>query len=148
MSALLFLVAVLVIGLLLVAVISRGSSSKPSRPRRSRSGNRVGGIDREFVARKWQTIEMITSGGGSLRDAVMEADTLVDYAMKQSGVPGDTMGERLKHAGSRFSNVNNIWTAHKLRNALAHEAAFDLVPTQAREAVTYFRQGLKDLGAL
>lgn len=142
MTAFIILILILAVALLLLAVI--GKSAPKSRKRT----NRIGSLDREFVARKWQTIESMTNGGGSLRDAVSEADKLLDYAMKQTGVPGETMGERLKNSGSRFSNLNAIWSAHKVRNALAHEADFDLVPSQAKEAIADFKTGLQDLGAL
>lgn len=142
-----FLLLTLAIGLLLFAVVSQ-SQSGAGHKKGKRSNNRVGGVDREFVARKWATIEAMAAGGGSLRDAVSEADKLVDYALKQSGVRGETMGERLKNSRGRFSDINAIWRAHKLRNALAHEADFDLVPSQAKEAVRDLGQGLKDLGAL
>ncbi len=146
MNGFLFLIAILAVGLLVLIVIS-GSTSKKKPARRG--AGQVGPMDREFVARKWQTIETMTQNGGSgLRDAVSEADKLLDYALKHSGARGETMGERLKNSGSRFSDLNAIWSAHKLRNALAHEADFDLVPSQAREAIASFRQGLNDLGAL
>ena len=146
-----FLIGILLAGLLIMAIIS----SKPpmaSKNRSRRTGRRSGPakpVDREFVRSKWTTIEQMTKGNGAhLRDAVSEADKLLDYALKGSGARGDTMGERLKSFGSRFSDRNAIWEAHKLRNALAHEADFDLVPSQAREAITSLKQGLKDLGAL
>lgn len=149
MSMLWILIATLALGLLLLAVISADQSkSKRRGGKKRRHSNRVGGVDKEFVQTRWVAIEGMANGGGSLRDAVSEADKLVDYVLKQSGVPGDTMGERLKRGGDRFSDINAIWRAHKLRNALAHEAKFDLVPSMAREAVADFRQGLKDLGAL
>lgn len=140
-----FLLSVLAAGVLVLAVVMRPQpvSKRPANTRRG------GKIDREFVARKWADIEVMLAGrGGSLRDAVSEADKLVDYALKGSGVRGETMGERLRNSRGRFSNLDDIWSAHKLRNALAHEADFDLVPTQAKEAVAHLKQGLKDLGAL
>ncbi len=145
MTGLILLIVVLAAALLLFAVVSGAGAQKPRRNRRS--ANRVGGVDREFVARRWAEIES-KAGGGALASAVSEADKLLDYALKQSGVRGETMGERLKNSGSRFSNMNAIWSAHKLRNTLAHEAEFDLVPSVAREAIASFRQGLQDLGAL
>jgi hypothetical protein len=142
------LVIALAVGLLLLAVIS-APKPKAKRGRRGGSSNRVGSLDREFVAQKWSTIQAMSQGnGGSLRDAVSEADKLLDYALKHQGVRGESMGERLKHAGSRFGNINAIWSAHRVRNALAHEADFDLVPAQAREAIAAFERGLRDLGAL
>jgi hypothetical protein len=41
-----------------------------------------------------------------------------------------------------------VWRAHKLRNTLAHELNFDLVPSQAHEALADFERGLRELGAL
>jgi hypothetical protein len=145
-----FLIAILAVGLLIMAVISSAPAGKTKKRSSRRPGyTRVGSVDREFVARKWAEISAMSQGnGGSLRSAVGEADKLLDYALKGLGVHGDTMGERLKHSRGRFSNLNDIWTAHKLRNALAHEADFDLVPSQAKEALRFFEQGLKDLGVL
>lgn len=143
-----FLFAILAVGLLILAVVMQSPSAVKGKRRKSGSV-RTGTLDREFVARKWADIQVMAAGrGGSLRDAVGEADKLVDYALKQSGVSGDTMGERLKNSRGRFSNIDDIWSAHKLRNALAHEADFDLVPDQARQAVAKFERGLKDLGVL
>ena len=142
------LVIALVVGLMLLVAIG---GLKPAGSRRGgRFGQLTGSLDRELVARKWAAIEAMAAAGsgGSLRDAVSEADKLLDYALKHSGARGETMGERLKNSGGRFSNLNAIWSAHKLRNALAHEADFDLVASQAREAVRALEQGLRDLGAL
>jgi len=142
------LIVALAVGLLLLAVMSQ---PKPRKKGRAASGraNRVGSLDREFVAGKWTTIQAMSQGnGGSLRDAVSEADKLLDYALKHNGVHGETMGERLKNSRGRFSNLDSIWSAHKVRNSLAHDAEFDLVPTQAREAIANFERGLRDLGAL
>jgi hypothetical protein len=148
-----FLVIILIAGLLLFAVIGgaagRGSGGK-------KRGKRGGGSSRTpariNVAEKWGTIQTISAGGPSgLKNAVSEADKLVDYALKQQGFPGETMADRLKAARTSFSSYSfydGIWRAHKLRNALAHEVGFDFVPSQAREALTDFERGLKDLGAL
>jgi hypothetical protein len=144
------LIVALAAGLLLLAVMG---GAKPGKTKRrsssSSSSSHVGSVDRDFVARKWASIEAMAAGtGSSLRDSVSEADKLLDYTLKHSGVRGETMGERLKNSGSRFSDLDAIWRAHKVRNALAHEADFDLVPSQAREAVQDFERGLRDLGAL
>ena len=45
---------------------------------------------------------------------IIEADKLLDKAMIEMGVVGKTMGDRLKRIGSRFSNLNAAWRAHKL----------------------------------
>lgn len=79
--------------------------------------------------------------------AVIEGDKLLDKAMIESGLPGKTMGDRLKRGGTKFSDVNAVWRAHKLRNALAHED-LEITYKQAANALTIYKQALKDLGAI
>jgi len=79
--------------------------------------------------------------------AVIDGDKLLDKAMVEMGVPGKTMGDRLKRAGGRFSDVNAVWRAHKLRNALAHED-LEISYKQAAGAVAIYKQALRDLGAI
>jgi len=59
------------------------------------------------------------------------------------------MGERLKKIGKdRFSQLNAVWYAHKLRNQIAHEHGFSVDYNQAKHALGTYRQALKDLGAI
>ncbi len=79
---------------------------------------------------------------------IIEADKLLDKALIEMGVPGKTMGDRLKRRGDKFSNLNGVWRAHKLRNAIAHEAGFEVGYKQALNALEIYKQALKDLGAI
>lgn len=159
-EALAFLLLILVAAFFLLAVVMGGF--KPNRGRAHRGNNHhrsnnsaVPQLSRADIAARWATIEAMAGpagGGNGLRGAIAEADKLLDHALRQSGIPGDTMGERLKAARSRFaqdrSTYDAVWRAHKLRNALAHEVGFDLVPSQAREAIQDFKRGLTVLGVL
>ncbi|MBR2543088.1 hypothetical protein IKF03_00570 [Candidatus Saccharibacteria bacterium] len=80
--------------------------------------------------------------------SIIEGDKLLDKAMIEMGLPGKTMGERLKKSGTRFSNLNAVWRAHKLRNAIAHESDFEVSYKQAFNAIEIYKQALKDLGAI
>lgn len=84
----------------------------------------------------------------SYNACVIEADKLLDKALAEMGTPGKTMGERLKRSGQRFSQLNAVWYAHKLRNQIAHERGFSLQYHQAKHALATYRQALKDLGAI
>ncbi|MBR0431636.1 hypothetical protein IJK16_01395 [Candidatus Saccharibacteria bacterium] len=79
---------------------------------------------------------------------VVEADKLLDKALCEMGASGKTMGDRLKHTGGKFSQLNSVWHAHKLRNQIAHEHGFNLEYNQARHALAVYKQALKDLGAI
>ena len=80
--------------------------------------------------------------------SVVEADKLLDKALLEMGVPGKTMGDRLKKSGERFTQLNSVWYAHKLRNQIAHEHRFQLEYKQARHALETYKQALQDLGAI
>ena len=79
---------------------------------------------------------------------IIEADKLLDKALVEMGVPGKTMGDRLKKSGDKFENLNSVWRAHKLRNAIAHESGFEISYKQASNALAVYKQALKGLGAI
>lgn len=107
-------------------------------------------LDVEAYQTRWLKIENSLTKGDprTYAMAVLEADKLLDRAMTEMGVPGKTMGERLKRIDNRLSKVNAVWGAHKLRNQIAHEHDFELDYSQASRALAAFRQALKDLGAI
>lgn len=82
--------------------------------------------------------------------AVINGDKLLDRALTELGLPGKTMGDRLKRLTDqgRLEKPNAVWSAHKLRNQIAHESDFDITYEQASHALAAFRGALKDLGAI
>ena len=79
---------------------------------------------------------------------IIEADKLLDKALMEMGISGKTMGDRLKRSGDRFTDINAVWRAHKLRNAIAHETDLEIGYKQASNALAIYKQALKDLGAI
>ncbi len=148
-------VAMIVLSILVYFYFKRTSTNRatPSKrwapPDAGSGGNaiRPPTFDLSIVAPKWTEIQAMKKNGPSgLRNALMEADKLLDYTMQAKGFSGTTMGERLKSGGSAFSNLNDIWNAHKLRNVMAHEVAHDMVPSQIEHAIDDLGRGLRDLG--
>lgn len=80
--------------------------------------------------------------------AILNADKLLDKALIELGVKGETMGERMKTFGKGFSNQNGVWMAHKIRNKIAHEHDIDLTFDQSKAALKFFKQALIDVGAI
>lgn len=106
-------------------------------------------LDKQFISDKWQQIKTTAARPDqSARFAVVEADKLLDYVLKTRGYNGETMGDRLKVAGKDFSYRDDVWSAHKLRNKLVHEAQYEVDPRLIKRAINQFQQALKDLGAL
>jgi hypothetical protein len=106
------------------------------------------GLDRQNFTKRWRELDALFSNGGpGLKLAVIEADKLLDEALKRRGYGGETMGERMKQAGAALGNQDDVWQAHRLRNRLVHEQT-KLSKPQAARALSAFKKSLKHLGAL
>lgn len=75
---------------------------------------------------------------------VMEADKVLDLALSELGFSGH-LGDKLKKAGARFSDLDGVWRAHKLRNTLAHETGARASDAQAAAALRAFEKAIGDL---
>lgn len=115
-----------------------------------RLGHHATQLDTEKYRRRWLEIEGLLSQDDqrNCQFAVIEADKLLDIAMKESGVRGDTMGERLKTAKDTWSHRDGVWSAHKLRNQIVHEADVQVTYDTARRALAGFKKALRDIGAI
>ena len=127
-----------------ILYVTRGKVDVVSKSK----GKAATAVDRNLVKNKWVEVGQMMRDGGpaNYRQAIMEADKLVDMVLR-SKVPGDTMGERLKNARGLFHQhtYDRLWTAHKIRNKLAHEAEFEGLSSDAKTAVRNFEKALKEL---
>jgi hypothetical protein len=135
-NILLFFGAILIIAGLILIVIFRGKSG--------------GVLNVDKYRSEWMTIEqsLLRDSESSYHMAILNADKLLDRALKEQNFKGNTMGERMKSAQKTWSNPNVVWTAHKLRNQIAHETSVKVSYDTARRALASFKQGLKDVGAI
>lgn len=136
-SVVLLIIAIIIIGVLVFIAISI-------------TGNKVYSFDKEEYQADFLSIEnsLRKDNELSFNAAVVEADKLLDKALMEMGLPGKTMGERMKAAQNKFSSNNSIWYAHKMRNQIAHERNFKVDYNKAAHALKAYRQALKDLGAI
>ncbi|MBU1083291.1 hypothetical protein KKE14_02535 [Patescibacteria group bacterium] len=130
-----YIFGVLAIGLLILFLISR--------PRK------LSEKDFSIVLHKWKDIEAYTEEK-RMKEALMEADKLVDFVLKRLNLRGKTFAERLKLAKPLLtaSNYQALWEAHKLRNKLVHEIDFHLADYHGEQAIDAFYNALKNLKAL
>ena len=105
-------------------------------------------LNQKYFEHKWvELLTRVKTADGMIL-AVIDADKLLDDALRKRGFKGKTMGERLVSAQRSLSNNDAVWYAHKLRNRLVHEPDVNLREKEAKRALAGVRQGLKDLGAL
>ncbi len=132
-----FLVAILIVGALIFVAINI-TKHRPTR------------FDQEEYQTDFLRIENTLTRENELsyNAVVTEADKLLDKALCESGALGRTMGDRLKHSGPKFTQLNAVWHAHKLRNQIAHQHNFHLEYKQSLHALATYKQALRDLGAI
>lgn len=107
-------------------------------------------LDVDKYRSRWLAIEnqLKRDEESSYHLCILNADKLLDQALRERGVKGETMGERMKTARDTWSNANAVWTAHKLRNQVAHEPDVRISYDDTRRALAAFKQALKDVGAI
>ena len=116
----------------------------------SLSKNSPRAMDVQKYRSRWMAIETKLSRDDPNTHTlcVLEADKLLDAALQNRGLPGKTMGERMKSYQGKWTNGNGVWAAHKVRNKLAHETDATVDYARARQALIAYKQGLTDLGAI
>jgi hypothetical protein len=97
---------------------------------------------------KWQELQGLCRDKQTWPSAIIEADKLLDAALKRRRFRGKSMGERLVAAQRSFSDNDELWFAHNLRKKIIADAEFKLRETDVKDALMGFRQALRDLGAL
>lgn len=136
MTALIFLVTAIIFGLLVLFLLGRFIKHRPHQ------------LSQEYYQRKWLEILARVKTYDGMILAVIDADKLLDEALRKRSYNGKTMGERLVAAQKELTDNDGVWYAHKLRNRLVHEPTVRLRKNEAKQALSGVRQGLRDLGAL
>ena len=132
-----FLAAIFIVGGLLFALMAL--SKKSPKP-----------LDTSKYQETWMKIEgqIKKDESSSFPLAIINADKLVDKALQERAYSGKTMGERLKSAKTKLSDNDGLWSAHKLRNRIAHEQDVVVDYNATRRALASFKKALRDLGAV
>lgn len=136
-SLIFFFAAILIFGGLLFVFISLTRRS----PRQ---------LDVDKYRSRWMAIEtsLKRDDENSYTLSVINADKLLDQALRERGFAGKTMADRMKQCQGKWTNGNGVWAAHKLRNRLVHETDARVDYERTRQALVAFKQGLKDVGAI
>lgn len=100
--------------------------------------------NQNLIKREWNKILNESKINPNL--AILEADKLLDHVLKFLGYRG-SLGEKLKKSGSLFSNLDDVWKVHKMRNKIAHEIGVKVGHKTVSETLKIFKIALRDLGA-
>lgn len=95
----------------------------------------------------WQIIEdcMAEKTASGYKLALIEADKLLDKALRDAGYPGKNIEERITQAKNNFSNLKTLKKAREKRNLVLRELSYNLNSIDVEEAVKFYHQALLDI---
>jgi hypothetical protein len=97
---------------------------------------------------KWikVTAKIESDNESDWRQAIMEADIILEDILIKLGYQGDSIGERLKRANKGdFNTLDQAWEAHKIRNLIAHEgSSHPLTKFEARRVINLYQQVFRE----
>jgi hypothetical protein len=111
-------------------------------------GKRVPTIRDIVLRERWQSIEkkFALDTPESTRLAIIEADALVDTALKGMQIPGEHLADRLSNLDQNdIKSMNRVWRAHRLRNDLVHTPGFAVPPADAQRTMDDYEAFLKEM---
>lgn len=101
------------------------------------------------LSAKWQGVvaRMAQQDEAQWKLAIIEADTILDEAIKQMGYKGATMGERMKQIKpNRFPMLEDAWRAHRVRNYIVHDPTYHISAQAASRVFTMYQNIFTRLG--
>lgn len=131
-----FLIGIIVFGIIVLALV--GMIGK----------KRFGPTGQKYFRDKWMELLTRVKSPEGMVLAVIDADKLLDEALRRKHYKGKTTGERLVAAQRDIKDNDAVWHAHKLRNRLVHEPNVRLKKSEAQNALAGYRACLKDLDVL
>lgn len=98
----------------------------------------------DAIAKRWDNVKkhISSENQSDWRQAIMEADIILDDLLKKLGYKGDSIGERLKRVSKGdFKTLQQAWDAHLVRNEIAHEgSSIELNHIEAKRVIGLYRQ--------
>jgi len=106
-------------------------------------------LNKADFMRRWRELQALCSDKDQWSQAILDADELLDEALRAKRFEGKTVGERLVSAKKKFSDNDNLWKAHKLAEHIREVSMQKtLMKKEVQQALLAFRKGLRDLEVL
>lgn len=142
----LFSIAV-VFGIIVVALVIRIINLRREEIRDFLNFLRTDASDKIIRNKRWEKVlaYLESDNQSDWKQAIIEADNLLDEMVGAMRYPGENLGERLKNVEpSDFLTLQEAWEAHKVRNRIAHESDFSITRREARRVMELYEQVFRE----
>lgn len=96
------------------------------------------------LGKRWKKIIEHVDGPNQndWKQAIIDADAMLEQLVTKLGYQGQTLGEQLKRTTKGdFKTRDAAWDAHMVRNRIAHDgSAFDINQIEAKRVIGLYRQ--------
>ncbi len=106
------------------------------------------GTPKEAIRGQWEQIRALANSqtASEWNMAILRADALLDSILQDLGYEGEDFAARLKTVDpTRLTSREDVWSAHRLRNMIAHEPSEQHPRDQVVYALRAYEQALKEL---
>jgi len=98
---------------------------------------------------RWRNVltHVNSENSNDWRQAILEADVMLDDAISSRGYIGEGIGEKMKQVErGDINTIDDAWEAHKMRNRIAHEGTdFELNQRDARRIIGLYENVFREL---
>lgn len=139
MIIVIFYIGIIIAGLVLLFLISKGGQ----RPLKKDT------LSYKAIEDRWEQIKDAKDSRdiNKLRSALLKADKLVGYILEKKGYTGETLALKAKQAREEMGDTyDKFWDAHKTRNRLVHEIEDDVRYHETQKALEKYGEVLNKLG--
>lgn len=105
-------------------------------------------LRRREALKIWERIQKRIKSGqdAELRLALIEVDKLWDDLLVRMGYAGETTAERMKYlSAAQFSNLEDLWAAHKLRNRVVHDMEYHPRHDEILRAIEIYEKAFREM---
>lgn len=102
----------------------------------------------QYFMVQWREVQSFCKDKELWYKAIVDADKLLDRALKKRKFKGRSMGERLVSAQRSFSDNDGVWYAHNMAKKIVGDTGLKLKESDVKDTLVCFRRALRDIGAL
>jgi hypothetical protein len=145
-----YIVTLVSIGVLVYATVRFKQTEEEEAPKYTTEEPAAAEVATEHS--RWKHIAALVESPSEndWRQAIIEADIMLEDILTTHGYVGETVGEKLKQGDpAQFHTLRDAWDAHMVRNQIAHEgSAYALTDQIAYRTIAKYKNVFEEFRAI